>query len=307
MFRTFKYTKTAVTMIELMLVILIAGLVSAAMYGVFSYAGKTALRGNWTQTQIVELRNSSRIISDTFAKASYPSLVIVNPTTKTENIHLFDFRYHYNYSGRLFKLDKNNTLDYCSAAAVPGKIVPKEGKAQIIAIIPVASAERRGSGEAKGTIIWNDLRLTCDKDKTKDKRAKGTLHLNQYSFDYTFPKEPANEFLDGKKLYEQYIAAAKNKDSKDQLYSREILHDVTEINININEIVKYIHASSSEGSSYINTASAKVDYKAHAESKKTALLSITLETAFPKDKNLKMNNSSIITTAIPVRELAAEP
>jgi prepilin-type N-terminal cleavage/methylation domain-containing protein len=158
-------SRSAVTLIELIIAVLILSLLFGSAYGIMRYSRSETEKGFWIQKTITQLRNSTRAITQKLKKTSYPTTIIKKLGENQKVISFKEKRTYYD-TGRLKKIEINDDENFDMHAMVTdGAILSPTFSEQSIMYFPVCTPEYESpSGYEEGIITWVELVLTPGKN-----------------------------------------------------------------------------------------------------------------------------------------------
>ncbi len=191
-----KNRRTAVTLVEVILAVLMMSLLFGSGYGLMSYSRRETEKGFWIQQAITQLRNGTRAISQKLKMTSYPSTIIKKGTGATEEQKVISFKEkrEYDFTGRLRKLSINPSTNFDMHAIITdGGVIAPTFEDQSIMHFPVCTPEKEdASGYEEGTITWVELVLKPCKDYRLS--GLGTLNMVERFETYSTKSDPERAF-----------------------------------------------------------------------------------------------------------------
>lgn len=220
--------RSAVTLIEIILAVLMISLLFGSGFAVMRYSRKETEKGFWIQQAITQLRNGTRAITQKLKMTSYPSTIIkkVVGGKDVQKVITFKEKREYDYTGRLRNLEINDddSFDMHAIITEGGGISPTF-EDQTIMYFPICSPEKDTSaGYEQGTIKWVELVLRPSKNYRYT--GLGSLHLLERVDTYSTGSDPQRAF-GLTKQFSKSIAVKRDK---------LIIDDVREIEIDYFDI-----------------------------------------------------------------------
>jgi hypothetical protein len=262
--------RSAVTLIEILLAVLMMSLLFGSGYGIMSYSRKETEKGFWIQQAITQLRNGTRALSMKLKMTSYPSTIIKKSSGggDVQKVISFKEKREYDFTGRLRKLQVNpdDSFDMHAIITDGGGIAPNFNE-QSIMYFPICTPERDTSeGYEEGTITWVELVLKPARHYNSS--GLGSLHLIEREETYSTKSDPDRAFgLD--KSFSKSIPVKTDK---------LIIDDVREVDIEYYEIDELRGV-------YVTKAGDKYE-----EHKKRILVSIGITCSHPKDGKIWLSD-----------------
>lgn len=279
-------SRSAVTLVEIILAVLMLSLLFGSANGVMTYSRRETEKGFWIQQAITQLRNSTRAISMKMKQTSYPS-TLIRTATGDEKVMSFKERREYDSSGRLRKLDINpsDAYELRSVISGSGAIIPSFLE-QTIMYFPICEPERDyDTGYTAGTITWIHLVLRPASDYRTS--GLGALYMDEHEETYDTRSTPVNRAFGLNKPFTKSIPIVRSK---------ELVTHVREVAIDYDEIATMKGV-------YVTKAGDKSD---DITSKRT-MISLNISCCHPRDKKIWMSDQCSVINNVELVKLPSPP
>lgn len=277
-------SRSAVTLVEILLAVIMLSLLFGSAYGIMRYSRVETEKGFWIQQAITQLRNGTRAISQKLKMTSYPTTIIrkVVGTNEVQKVITYKEKREYDATGRLRKLTINPKTDFDMHAIVTdGAEIAPIFEDQSIMYFPICSPERESnSSYEEGTITWVELVLRPSREYRLT--GLGSLHMLERVESYS-TKSLTERAFDLNKSFKRNLPVKTDK---------MLIEDIRGVGIEYYDIeeLRGIYVTK-DGDKY-------------EEHNKRILVSLDITCSHPKDGKIWLNDQCSVINNVGIVKLA---